>query len=300
MDTKDTQDTKIALFQRKEIRRTIHNGEWWFVITDIIAALTDSPNPSGYLKDMRRRDPALADLFDKGGGQIAPPLALPFETAGGTQRILAWNTEGIFRLIQSVPSPKAEPFKRWMARVGYERIQEIENPEIATKRVRAIYKAKGYSDDWIEKRMRSIAIRDELTDEWKKRGVKEQLDYAILTAEISKATFGMTPTDYANFKGLKRENLRDHMTDLELIFSMLGEASTTEIARNRDALGFDENKTAAREGGEVAGEARRDLERKSGRRVSTRENHLALTQSAQSPTKPRRKKLKDVSTTATA
>lgn len=282
-------DSKIALFQRKEIRRTIHNDEWWFVITDIISALTDSVDPISYLKNMRKRDAALADLFDKGGGQIVPPLALPFQTPGGVQRILTWNTEGIFRLIQSIPSPKAEPFKRWLAHVGYERIQEIENPEVASKRVRAIYKAKGYSDAWIEKRIRSIAIRDELAGEWKKRGVKEQLEYAILTAEISKATFGMTPTEYAHFKGLKRENLRDNMTDLELIFSMLGEASTTEIARNRDALGFDENKTAAQDGGSVAGEARRDLERKSGRRVSTRDNYLGL---AQSPAKARRKKLK--------
>ena len=152
-----------------------------------------------------------------------------------------WNTEGVFRLIQSIPSPKAEPFKRWLARVGYERVQEIENPELAAKRTRAIYQAKGYSDDWIEKRMRSIAIRDELTDEWKKRGVKEQREYAILTAEISKAAFGLTPTEYAEFKRLKRENLRDHMTDLELIFSMLGEAATTEIARNRDTQGFPQN-----------------------------------------------------------
>jgi len=288
----DATDTKIALFRRKEIRRTIHNDEWWFVITDIIVALTDSVDPSQYLKRLRQRDPAFAEVFSKGGYNLYPPLGLPFDTAGGRQLLLCWNTEGIFRLIQSVPSPKAEPFKRWMARVGYERIQEIENPEIASKRVRAIYRAKGYSDAWIEKRMRSIAIRDELTDEWKKRGVKEDREYSILTAEISKATFGMTPSDYARFKGLKRENLRDHMTDLELIFSMLGEASTTEITRNRDALGFDENKTAAQAGGEVAGEARRDLERKSGRRVSTRENYLALTQS---PAKAPRKKLKDVS-----
>ncbi|MDR1010655.1 MAG: Bro-N domain-containing protein [Opitutaceae bacterium] len=279
--------SKIALFQRKEIRRTIHNDEWWFVITDIIVALTDSVDPSQYLKRLRQRDTAFAETF-KGGVQFVPPLGLPFETAGGRQLLQCWNTEGIFRLIQSIPSPKAEPFKRWLARVGYERIQEIENPEIASKRVRAIYKAKGYSDDWIEKRMRSIAIRDELTDEWKKRGVREQREYAILTAEISKATFGMTPADYASFKGLKRENLRDHMTDLELIFSMLGEASTTEIARNRDAQGIEENKTAAQDGGSVAGEARRDLERKSGRRVSTRENYLGITQSA---AKKRREKI---------
>ena len=202
-----------------------------------------------------------------------------FATAGGPQVAACANTEGLFRLIQSIPSPKAEPFKRWLAKVGYERIQEIEDPELATKRTRALYKAKGYSDDWIEKRMRSIAIRDELTDEWKKRGVKEQREYAILTAEISKATFGLTPSQYAEFKRLKRENLRDHMTDLELIFSMLGEAATTEITRTRDAQGFPQNKQAARDGGTVAGNARRELEKKSGRKVVTSENYLALAQS---------------------
>ena len=240
-DIKPNPETRIALFQKKEIRKIIHNGEWWFVITDVVAALTDSPDPSDYLKKIRKRDPMLADAF-KGGGQLAPPLAFEFPTAGGPQKCFCWNTEGVFRLIQSIPSLKAEPFKRWLARVGYERIQEIEDPELATKRTRALYKAKGYSDDWIEKRMRSIAIRDELTDEWKKRGVKEQREYAILTAEISQATFGLTPSEYAEFKRLKRENLRDHMNDLELIFSMLGEAATTEITRTRDAQGYPQNK----------------------------------------------------------
>ncbi|MCX6907195.1 MAG: Bro-N domain-containing protein [Verrucomicrobia bacterium] len=270
-------ERRIALFQRQEIRRTIFNNEWWFVISDVVAALTDSGNPSDYLKKLRKRDSSLAEAF-KGGGQLVPPLGIEFDTAGGRQTLQCWNTEGIFRLIQSIPSPKAEPFKRWLARVGYERIQEIEDPELATKRTRALYKAKGYSDDWIEKRMRSIAIRDELTDEWKKRGVREQLEYAILTAEISKATFGMTPSEYAEFKRLKRENLRDHMNDLELIFSMLGEAATTEIARNKDAQGFPENKHVAHEGGTVAGNARRDLERRSGRKVISSQNYLALTQ----------------------
>lgn len=269
---------RIALFQRREIRRAIHNNEWWFVITDVVAALTDSANPQGYLKDMRRRDLPFADAF-KGGGQIATPLGLAFDTAGGRQSLQCWNTEGIFRLIQSIPSPKAEPFKRWLARVGYERMQEIEDPELATQRTRALYQAKGYSADWIEKRMRSIAIRDELTDEWKQRGVKEQRDYAILTAEISKATFGLTPSEYAELKRLKRENLRDHMTDLELIFSMLGEAATTEITRNKDAQGLPQTKQAAREGGTVAGNARRELEQRSGRKVVTTENYLALAQS---------------------
>jgi hypothetical protein len=272
-------ERRIALFQRKEIRRTIHNNEWWFVITDVVAVLTDSTNPSDYLKKLRKRDEPLGKAF-KGGGQLVPPLGHEFETTGGRQLLQCWNTEGIFRLIQSIPSPKAEPFKRWLAKVGYERIQEIEDPELATRRTRAIYKAKGYSDDWIEKRMRSIAIRDELTDEWKKRGVKEQREYAILTAEISKATFGLTPSEYAEFKKLKRENLRDHMTDLELIFAMLGEAATTEIARNKGTQGFNPNQQAAREGGTVAGNARRELEQRSGRKVVTNENYLSLTQSA--------------------
>ena len=272
-------ERKIALFQQKEIRRVIHGNEWWFVITDVVAALTDSSNPQNYFRDMRRRDAQLAEAL-KGGGQIAPPLGLEFDTTGGRQFLQCWNTEGVFRLIQSIPSPKAEPFKRWLAKVGYERIQEIEDPELATKRTRTLYKAKGYSDAWIEKRMRSIAIRDELTDEWKKRGVKEQREYAILTAEISKATFGFTPAEYAEFKELKRQNLRDHMTDLELIFSMLGEAATTEIARNKDVQGFNPNKLAAHEGGTVAGNARRELEQRSGRKVVTNENYLSLTQSA--------------------
>jgi len=267
-------ETRIALFQRKEVRRTIHNNEWWFVVEDVVLALTDSADPKQYIQRVKQRDPELG----KGWVQIVHTLSVT--TAGGPQNMLCANTEGIFRIIQSIPSPKAEPFKRWLAKVGYERIQEIEDPELATKRTRALYKAKGYSDDWIEKRMRAIAVRDELTDEWKKRGVKEQREYAILTAEISKATFGLTPSQYAEFKRLKRENLRDHMTDLELIFSMLGEAATTEIARTRDAKGFPQNKHAAHSGGTVAGNARRELEKKSGRNVVTSDNYLALTQSA--------------------
>ncbi len=266
-------EKKIALFQRKEIRRVIHNKEWWFVVEDVVLALMESRDPKQYIQRMKQRDPELA----KGWVQFVHILSIP--TGGGPQPMLCANTEGLFRIIQSIPSPKAEPFKRWLARIGYERIQEIEDPELATKRTRALYQAKGYSDDWIEKRMRSIAIRDELTDEWKKRGVKEQREYSILTAEISKATFGLTPTEYAEFKRLKRENLRDHMTDLELIFSMLGEAATTEIARNRDAQGFPQNKKVAHDGGAVAGNARRELEKKSGRKVVTKENYLALAQS---------------------
>ena len=265
-------EKRIALFQRREVRRVIHNNEWWFVVVDVVAVLTDSANPTDYFNKVRQRDPELA----KGYGQFVHPLLVP--TTGGPQKLNCANTEGIFRLIQSIPSPKAEPFKRWLAKVGYERVQEIEDPELATKRTRALYQAKGYSDDWIEKRMRSIAIRDELTGEWQKRGVREQREYAILTAEISKAAFGLTPTEYAEFKKLKRENLRDHMTDLELIFSMLGEAATTEIAHNRDAQGFPQNQKAAHAGGKVAGNARRELETKSGRKVVTSKNYLGLAQ----------------------
>ena len=265
--------TKIAIFRKKEIRKIIYKSEWWFVITDVILALTDSVQPDGYIKDMRRRDPELA----KGWGQIATPLSV--ETAGGLQKINCANTENIFRIIQSIPSPKAEPFKRWLAKVGYERIKEIEDPELATKRTRMLYKAKGYDEIWIEKRMRGIVVRETLTDEWKNRGIKEDREYAILTAEISKATFGMTPSQYKKFKSLKRENLRDHMDDLELIFSMLGEAATTEIAKNKDTQGFVENKKVAKAGGEVSKKARLDLEKKSGKKISKKGNYLKEAQS---------------------
>lgn len=258
----------IVAFRHKNIRRVLHKNEWWFSVADVVAALTDSANPAEYIKKIRSRD---KELFE-GWGQIVTPLAVT--TAGGEQKINCANTEGLFRIIQSIPSPKAEPFKRWLARVGYERVQEIEDPELATKRSRSLYKAKGYADDWIEKRMRSIVVREELTDEWKKRGVEREREYAILTAEISKAAFGFTPSEHKKFKKLKRENLRDHMTDLELIFSMLGEASTTEITRSREADGFEESRRAARDGGRVAGQAREKLEKETGRRVVSRQNYL--------------------------
>jgi len=260
--------TKIALFQKKEIRKVIHGNEWWFVVEDVVLALIDSSDPKQYIQRMKQRDPEL----DKGYVQIVHTLSM--DTAGGPQKVLCANTEGIFRIIQSIPSPKAEPFKRWLAAVGYERVQEIEDPELATKRTRALYKAKGYDDAWIEKRMRGIAIREELTGEWQDRGIRQAKDFAILTAEISKASFGMTPAEYKKLKGLKRQNLRDHMNDLELIFSMLGEASTTEIARSSDAQGFDPNKVAAVKGGTIAGSARKSLEAETGKRVSTKENYL--------------------------
>lgn len=262
---------KIAIFEDKKIRRIFHNEEWYFSVIDVIDVLTESSNSRRYWSDLK------IQLAEKEGfiqlyGKI---VQLKLESSDGKKyETDTANTETVFRIIQSIPSPKAEPFKRWLALVGYERIQEIEDPELATKRTRAIYKAKGYSDEWIEKRMRGIAIREELTDEWDKRGIKLQREYAILTAEISKATFGMTPSEYKKHKGLQRENLRDHMTDLELIFSMLGEASTKEIAVNRNAQDFDENKTAAAIGGKIAGDARRQLEQESGRPVVSKENYL--------------------------
>jgi len=260
---------RLAIFRGKKIRRTIHNNEWWFAIIDIVAILTDSHDPKQYIKRMRSRDNEL----NKNWGTICTPLKM-IAADGKKRAINVANTEGIFRIIQSIPSPKAEPFKRWLARVGYERVQEIEDPELAMKRMKALYKAQDYPEEWIEKRVRGIAIREELTDEWNKRGIKEDIEYSILTAEISKATFGMTPSQYKKYKGLKRENLRDHMTDLELIFSMLGEASTTAIARDRDVQGFVENKKAAKDGGDIAGRARKDLEKNLQQKVISKTNFL--------------------------
>ncbi|MEK7080651.1 MAG: Bro-N domain-containing protein [Patescibacteria group bacterium] len=260
--------TKIALFKGRKIRKTIHQNEWWFVVEDVVLALTDSANPKDYINKMRSRDEEL----NKGYGQIVHTLEVP--TEGGRQKMNCANTEGIFRIIQSVPSPKAEPFKRWLAKVGYERVQEIENPELATKRTRMLYKLKGYSEDWIEKRMRGIFIREELTDEWKNRGAENQKDYEILTAEISKATFGITPSEYKKHKSLNRENLRDHMDDLELIFVMLGERSTTEIHRTENSQGVPKLKSDAIAGGNIAGGARKKLEKRLGKSIVSKNNYL--------------------------
>jgi hypothetical protein len=267
-------ETHLAVFKGKKIRKTLHQNEWWFVINDVIESLTDSNDPAQYFKRLKQRDEELAKLTGKGGVQFVPPLTLEVETTGGKQKMYCWNTEGIFRLIQSIPSPKAEPFKRWLAKVGYERVQEIENPELATKRTRMLYKLKGYSDDWIEKRMRGIAIREELTDEWQKRGAAEEKDYEILTSEISKATFGITPGEYKELKGLKRQNLRDHMDDFELIFTMLGERATTEIHRTEDSEGMKKLKTDAQEGGSIAGIARKALEKRLKKPVVSAHNYL--------------------------
>ena len=272
--------SNIKLFESKQVRTVWNKADqkWYFVVLDVVAVLTDSNDPKQYIKRMRQRDEELS----KGWVQFVPLLEV--ETPGGTQKMGCANAQGLLRIIQSIPSPKAEPFKRWLAQVGSERLDEIENPELASQRARELYKLKGYSDEWIEKRMRSIAIREELTGEWKNRGIQEQRDYSILTAEISKATFGLTPSQYKNIKGLKRENLRDHMTDLELLFSMLGEASTTEIVKTQNPIGFIKNRIAAKQGGTIAGNARKALEVKTGKKVISSGNYL--------PEAKRTKKLK--------
>jgi len=263
--------SNIKLFQTKQVRTHWNekNQKWYFAITDVIEILTESIKPRDYWYRLKKRE--------KGNGvELSTNCRqLKMKAKDGKMRDTEIaDTETLLRIIQSIPSPKAEPFKRWLAKVGYERLEEIENPELATQRSKEIYKQKGYPDDWIEKRMRSISIRDELTDEWQKRGIKEQIEYAILTAEISRATFGLTPSEYKKIKKLKRENLRDHMTDLELIFSMLGEASTTEITRKTDAKEFIENKKAAKKGGKIAGDARQALEKETGKNVVSNENYL--------------------------
>jgi len=267
-------ETSIAVFKGKEIRKTIHKNEWWFSIIDVVEVLTGSDRPRKYWSDLKKK------LLQEGYEELSEKIGqLKLQSSDGKFYATdCANTETMFRIIQSIPSPKAEPFKRWLAKVGYERVQEIEDPELGTKRTRALYKAKGYSNDWVEKRMRGIAIREELTEEWKNREVTREREYAILTAEIAKAAFGITPGKHKKIKGLKRENLRDHMNDLELIFSMLGEAATTEITRVDDAKGFQESRHAARKGGDVAGKARKDLEQKTGRRVVSRENYLTTPQ----------------------
>ena len=263
-------DKALVVFQGKKIRRTWFNEEWWFSVVDIVEALTESGRARKYWSDLKTR------LTEEGFELSAKIGQLKLVSADGkSYQTDCVNTKNAFRIIQSIPSKKAEPFKQWLAQVGYDRVQEIENPELAQKRMKEIYKAKGYSDDWIEKRVRGIAIRDELTDEWKKRSVKTEREYSILTAEISKATFGITPSEYKKFKGLKKENLRDHMNDLELIFTMLGERVSTEITRKEDKQGFLEVEDAAKRGGRVAGNARKDTEKELGRPITSRENYLS-------------------------
>ena len=266
---------RIVLFQEQAIRRSWHRNEWWFSVVDVCAVLTGSVAAGAYWRKLKQR------LVAEAGQAVTFCHGLKLTASDGRQRLTdCANTEGLFRVIQSIPSPRAEPFKRWLAQVGYERVQEIENPELASARARSLYQTKGYPKDWIEKRLRSVAVRGELTDEWQARGVQEGKEYAILTAEIARATFGVTPGEHSQLKGLGAvktgNNLRDHMTDLELIFTMPGEASTTEITRKHDAQGLAPNRHAARQGGTVAGNARRELEAKTGAPVLSQQNYLGL------------------------
>lgn len=265
--------TNIKLFQDKKIRSVWNDEEeqWYFSVFDVVEALTDSNDPKQYIKKMRSRDEAL----NYNWGTICTPVEM-IALDGKRRKVQAANVKGLFRIIQSIPSPKAEPFKQWLAQVGYERMLEIENPELAQERMKELYEKKGYPKDWIDKRLRGMAIRQNLTDEWKRRGIDSEMDYAILTAEISKATFGMTPSEYKAYKGLtkKNQNLRDHMDDLELIFTMLGERVTTEISQQENPETFEENRQIAKRGGKVAGVARKETEKELGRSVSTPKNYL--------------------------
>ena len=263
-------ETKIAIFRGKQVRKTIYQNEWWFSVVDVITVLTDSEEPRTYWKVLKHR------LKKEGDNQTVTncnQLKL-LAKDGRLRNTDCANSEGVFRLIQSIPSPKAEPFKRWLARVGYERVKEIDDPELGIKRTRALYKAKGYNESWIEKRIRGIAIREDLTEEWQNRGVANEKGYAILTTEISKAAFDMTPSEYKRFKGLKRENLRDHMDDMELILTMLGEATTTRLTRDRDSHKFPKLRQDAKDGGTIAGRTRKDIERQTKRPISTKKNYL--------------------------
>ncbi len=262
-------DKNIAIFEEKEVRKTWHDEQWFFAIVDVISALTGSVQPDGYIKDMRRRDSELS----KGWGQIATPLSI--ETKGGVQKLNCANLQGIFRIIQSISSPKAEPFKLWLAKVGQERIEEIQDPERAIVRAKRIYDQKGYSEDWIAKRMRGINVRNTLTDEWKDRGAKEGFDFAILTNEIYRGAFEMTAKEIKEYKNLENpDNPRDHMNELELILTMLGEATTTKLSQTRESQGLPSLKKDAKDGGDVAGNARKEIEVKSGKKVVTKENYL--------------------------
>ncbi|EFK97833.1 conserved hypothetical protein [sediment metagenome] len=268
------EQNKIVVFESKKIRRIWHNEEWYFSVADVCGALMNSPDDltaRKYWNKLSQR------LREEGSEVVTNCHRLKLEAPDGKMRETdCANTKAMFRIIQSIPSPKAEPFKQWLAKVGYERVQEIENPELAQERMKQIYEQKGYPKDWIDKRLRGIAIRQNLTDEWKERGVHTEHDYSILTAEISKATFGITPSEYKNLKGLTRktQNLRDHMTDLELIFTMLGEKVTTEISQTEKPDTFDKNKQVAKRGGNVAGTARKEAEKELGRSIITSQNIL--------------------------
>jgi len=263
----------LVVFQDKNIRRIWHQDEWWFSVVDIVGILSESPDPRNYWKVLKHR------LNEEGSEVVTNCNQLKLIAADGKYyETDCANTQTLFRLIQSIPSPKAEPFKLWLAQVGYERIQEIENPELGQDRIKRYYELKGYPKDWIDKRLRGIAIRQDLTDEWKNRGIEEEKDFAILTNEITKATFGKNVQEYKEYKGVlkKNQNLRDHMTDWELIFTMLGEKATTDITQTRDDHTFDQFKTSAQRGGRIAENARKELEQETGKTIVSKENFLHL------------------------
>jgi DNA-damage-inducible protein D len=261
------QNNAITTFENTQIRRIWHNEAWHFSVVDVIEILTNSPTPRKYWNTLKTREPQLSSLC----GQLKMP-----SSDGKNYKTDCTNTEGVLRIIMSVPSPKAEPFKMWLASVGKEKMEEVENPELGFERLKEIYKAKGYTDEWIDRRLQTIDTRKQLTDEWKNRGVQEGQEYSILTATIAKGTFGLTPSEHKNVKGLDKthQNLRDHMTPLELILTALGEEVTRSIAVDGDAQGFNENHDAAAKGGKTAGEARERVEATLGKKVVSSENYL--------------------------
>jgi DNA-damage-inducible protein D len=267
-------ENKLVVFQDKKIKRIWHNDEWYFSIVDIIAVLTESVDAAAYWRKLKQR------LKDEGNETVTNCHALKMPAPDGKMRLTdVGNTKEVFRLLQSVPSKKAEPFKQWLAQVGHERIEEIENPEIGQDRIKEYYELKGYPKEWIDKRIRGIAVRQELTDEWKDREIKTEKEFAILTNEISKATFGKTVGEYKEFKQLQRknQNLRDRMTDWELILTMVGEKATTDITRETDSQGLGECEDSANKGGNIAKRTREDIEKNLGRSILSPENFLPKT-----------------------
>ena len=265
--------SNIKLFESKGIRSIWDEKEqkWYFSVIDVVHALTDSPDPKDYWYRIKKREKIQGIELST----ICRQLKL--EAADGKKYLTdCSHAEGILRIIQSIPSPKAEPFKLWLARVGYERLEEIENPELSMERMKTLYEKKGYPKEWVDKRMRGIAVRQDLTDEWQNRGATTSLEYAILTNEIMQGAFDLKVEDYKQVKGLKRENLRDHMTDIELILTMLGEATTTKLHRDRDTKGFEPLKKDAKDGGAVAGRTRKDIEKQAGKPVVSSENFKEL------------------------
>jgi hypothetical protein len=270
--TQESQSDKVAFFEGKRIRKIMHEGEWRFSIIDVVEVLVGGDRPRKYWNDLKKK------LHAEGYSEVSEKIGqLKMPAPDGKMRLTdCADTETMFRVIQSIPSPKVEPLKRWLARVGKERIDEIENPELSMERMQLLYEKKGYPKDWIDKRMRGIAVRQDLTGEWQNRGARTSLEYAILTNEIMQGAFALQVDEYKQVKGLERENLRDHMTDIELILTMLAEATTSKLHRDRDSQGFEPLQKDAREGGNVAGRTRRDIEKRSGKAVVTSENYKEL------------------------